>query len=288
MHPDQNLNAYLTLVERLNNKIDQIKFSIGTDQSVLGEEANPKEFIDIYSPDTDGQVMDQNDDDDELLGEDEFVRDLREFHSTATDFEKDFVSQIGSGKWGYLPSGYEQYIQDVVALALVRVEGKFKHNGENFRSHLFVRKIDQYAPVESYAALSALRVDKSKTERRADMISLDRDEIRRKVVQLAKINSTRQPSYYKRTPKVNEAIAIFANYKAVGMDFDLALDKVQTKQTLKRAKYLVKLINKEHANQGTLSQPTIKVVESFINQMNKLETVGVIPGEIEGVLYFAN
>ena len=288
MHPDQNLNAYLTLVERLNNKIDQIKFSIGTDQSVLGEEANPKEFIDIYSPDTDGQVIDQNDDDVELLGEDEFVRDLREFDSTATELDKELVSKIGLGKWGYLPHGFTQYIQDVVALALVRVEGKFKHNGEHFISHLFIRKIDQFAPVENYAALSALRVDKSQLERRSDTISLDRGEIKRKVVQLAKINSTRQPTYFKRTPKVNDAIAIFSKYKTTGLDFDLALDKVQTKQTLKRAKYLVKLINKEQAAQGGLSQPTLRLVESFIHQMNKFETVGVIPGEIEGVLYFAS
>lgn len=287
MHPDQNLNSYLTLVERLNNKIDQIKFSIGTDQSVLGEEANPKEFIDIYSPDTDGQVLDQNDDDVELLGEDEFVRDLREFDSTATDSEKELVATIGVGKWGYLPTGFKQYIQDVNALALVRVEGKFKHNGEDFRSNIFIRKIDQYAPVENYAALSALRVDKTNVERRVDTISLDRGEIKKKVVQLAKINSTKQPTYYKRTPKVNEAIAIISNFKTPGMDFDLALDKVQTKQTLKRAKYLVKQINKEHAAHGSLSQPTLSVVEGFIKQMSKFETVGVIPGDIEGVLYFA-
>jgi ERCC4-related helicase len=287
MHPDQNLNSYLTLVERLNNKIDQIKFSIGTDQSVLGEEANPKEFIDLYSPGSDGEVLDQNDDDVELLGEDEFVKDLREFDSTATNLEKELVAKIGIGKWGYLPTASSQYIQDVVALALVRVEGKFKHNGEGFRSHIFVRKIEQFAPVENYAALSALRVDKTQAERRPDTISLDREEIRKKVIQLAKINSTKQPTYFKRTPKVKDAISIFSNYKNPGMDFDLALDKVQTKQTLKRAKYLVKLINKEYASHGGLTEPTIKLVEAFISQMSKFEKVGVIPGEIEGLLYFA-
>jgi ERCC4-related helicase len=290
MHPDQNLNAYLTLVERLNNKIDQIKFSIGTDQSVLGEEANPKEFIDIYSPDADGRVLDSEDDDAELLGEDEFVKDLREFDSEASDSEKELVSNISAGKWGYLPSGFSQHIQAASALALVKIEGKFKHNSESFTSHLFVRKIDQYAPVENFLALSAIRVPKTDTVRRPDTIALERNEIRKKVVQLAKLQATKQPLYFKRTPKVNEAIGTFSKYRVEGIDLDLALDKVQTKQTLKRAKQIVKLINRDQKVSGSLSQEVISTVVAFVQQMRKFENVGIdlSSTSTEGVIYFAS
>jgi ERCC4-related helicase len=289
MHPDQNLNAYLTLVERLNNKIDQIKFSIGTDQSVLGEEANPKEFIDIYSPDTDGQILDQNDDDVELLGEDEFVKDMREFDSTASQLEKDLVSNIGIGKWGYLPNGFSNHIQSAVALALVRVEGKYKHNSQVFTSHLFVRKIDQYAPVENFAALSALRVPPSMTERKPDLISLNRSEIRTKALQLAKLHAGKKPVYFKRTPKVSEAITIFSSQGNQEMYLDLALDKVQTKQTLKRAKQIVKLINREYGAIGHLTKETIGTVEGFIKHMSTFDDIEleVRRDSLEGVLYFA-
>jgi hypothetical protein len=290
MHPDQNLNAYLTLVERLNNKIDQIKFSIGTDQSVLGEEANPKEFIDIYSPATDGDVINQDDDDDELLGEDQFVKDLREFHSSASQLEKDLVSSIGVGKWGYLPTGFSQHIQSAEALALVRVEGKLKQNSQDFTSHIFIRKIQQYSPVENFAALSALRVANVNTDRRLDLITLDRVEIKKKVIQLAKLHASKQVVFIKRTPKVIQAIGAFSKYKFEGVGLDLALDKVQTIQSLKRAKQIIKLVNREVALKGILSSEVVDTVQSFIKQMMSLEDPGYIfeSGSIEGVVYFAS
>jgi hypothetical protein len=46
MHPETNLESYLKLVSRLEQKIDRIKFTVGTDQSVLGETENPIEYID--------------------------------------------------------------------------------------------------------------------------------------------------------------------------------------------------------------------------------------------------
>lgn len=290
MHPDQNLNTYLTLVERLNNKIDQIKFSIGTDQSVLGEEANPKEFIDIYNPNADGAVIDQDDDDMELLSEDEFVKDLREFHSTAHQSEKDLVSNIGIGKWGYLPNGFSQYIQAAEALALVRVEGKFKQNTQSFISHIFIRKIQQYSPVENFAALSALRVHINQKERRPDVISSDRIEINKKVVQLAKLHASRHIDYIKRTPRVNQAIGEFSKYKIDGLGLDLALDKVQTSQSLKRATQIIKLINREVALKSTLNVEVVDTVNSFIKQMMNLQDPGydIESGSVEGVVFFAS
>lgn len=289
MHPDQNLNTYLSLVERLNNKIDQIKFSIGTDQSVLGEEANPKEFIDLYSPNSDGQILDSEDDDAELLGEDEFVKDLREFDSTASESDKELVLNIGLGKWGYLPSGYSEHIQAASALALVKIAGTFKHNSESFTNHMFVRKIEQYAPVENFAALSAIRAPKTETSRRPDAIALDRSEIRKKVLQLAKLQGAKQPLYFKRTPKVNEAIGTFSKYAIAGMDLDIALDKVQTKQTLKRAKQIVKLVNRDQKVSGSLSQDAINTVMAFVQHMKKFDSVGIDLSSTttEGVLYFA-
>lgn len=290
MHPDKGLNEYLTLVERLNNKIDQIKFSIGTDQSVLGEEANPKEFVDVYNPDSDGQILDQEDDEAELLGEDEFVRELREFDANASDDEKNLVKNIGMGKWGYLPAHYPQFIKAAQALALVRVGGTFNHNGESFRNHVFIRKAEHFSPISSFSALSALRVSKNASDTRTDKISIDRDEVIRKANQLAKHHAAKPPLYFKRTPKVNEAIGIFAKYKQPGMDLDLALDKVQTKQTLKRAGQIVRLINKENKAESMLSEATIATVEAFINHMSKFDAVGITldKNSIQGVLYFAS
>lgn len=291
MHPDKDLNEYLALVERLKNKINQIKFSIGTDQSVLGEDANPKEFVDIYKPQNDGQILDVDDDDSELLGEDEFVMELRDFDSNASDTDMQLVRSIGEGKWGYLPPHFPQFLKGgVEALALVRVGGTFNHNGETFRNHVFIRKGEHFAPVTSFNALSALRVPKTAKETKPDKIALDRDVIIRKSNQLAKHHAAKVPLYFKRTPKVNEAIGIYSAYKKPGLDLDLALDKVQTKQTLKRAGQIVRLINKEQKTSSALSETTLLNVESFIQHMNKFDSVGVTldANSVRGVLYFAS
>jgi hypothetical protein len=170
------------------------------------------------------------------------------------------------------------------------VEGKYKHNSQVFTSHLFVRKIDQYAPVENFAALSAIRVPNSKTERRPDLISLNRSEIRIKALQLAKLHAGKQPVYFKRTPKVSEAISIFSSQVKNEFYLDLALDKVQTKQTLKRAKQIVKLINREYAMFGLLTKQTLGTVEGFIRHMSSFDDIEleVRSDSLEGVLYFAS
>jgi ERCC4-related helicase len=289
MHPDENLNEYLSLVERLNNKIDQIKFSIGTDQSVLGEEANPKEFVDIYNPGADGMPLDENDDDEDLLGEDTFVKELREFDATASEQEKELVKSIGIGKWGYLPQQFPQFIGSASALALVRVSGTYNHNEESFRNHVFVAKKEKFEPVSNFSALSALRVSKAETARIHDTIGLDRDEIAKKSFQLAKFFTNKKTLYFKRTPKVNEAIGIFAGYQAPDLALDQAFDKVQTKQTLKRAGQIVRLINKEQKSKGSLSADVVQSVEGFIKHMATFEAIGITldKDSIQGVLYFA-
>ena len=289
MHPDENLNEYLSLVERLNNKIDQIKFSIGTDQSVLGEEANPMEFVDIYKPGADGMPLIENDDDDDLLGEDAFVKELREFDATASEYEKELVKNIGLGKWGYLPQHFPQYIGSAAALALVRVSGSYNHNGESFRNHVFVAKKEKFEPVSSFSALSALRVSKAEVSKRLDTIGLNRDDIATKSSQLAKFFSKKKAQYYKQTTKVKEAIETFFPYQSSDLGLAQALDKVQTKQTLKRAGQIVRLINKEQKSQGSLGSDVVETVEGFIAHMAKFEEIGVTldKDSIQGVLYFA-
>lgn len=45
--PNDDLETYLKLVRRLERKIDTINSTVGNDQSILGEEANPIEFNDM-------------------------------------------------------------------------------------------------------------------------------------------------------------------------------------------------------------------------------------------------
>ena len=288
MHPDKSLNRFLTLVERLNNKIDQIKFSIGTDQSILGEESNPQEFVDLYSARPGEKIKDPLDDDQELLGEDEFVRDLRKFDATASEFDRKTVESIGLGKWGYIPPGFSAHIHNSTILALARIEGRFRHNNEKFRSHIFIRKADRYSPVENFAALSALRVGPEDSQRHLDQIDVNRSDVSTKVAQLAKLHVASRPTSFRQTPKVRDAISIYSKHKGTAEGLDTALDRVQTRQALKRAKQIIRLINSSASSSGGLSKEAIDTVASFISQMMKQGQIGVEVNEdgVQGVLYF--
>jgi hypothetical protein len=172
---------------------------------------------------------------------------------------------------------------------LVRVSGTYNHSGESFRNHVFVAKKEKFEPVSSFSALSALRVSKTETARKRDAIGLDRDDITKKSSQLAKYFATKKIEYFKPTAKVREAIETFFPYQSPEMSLDHALDKVQTKQSFKRAGQIVRLINKEQKMKGSLGADAVETVIGFITYMSKFEEIGVTLNKdsIQGVLYFA-
>jgi ERCC4-related helicase len=111
MHPEENIEAYLRLVKRLEGKISLINNTIGNDQSVLGEIANPVEYIDtlenIYSNDEKKRlqaILDSEGAGDFLLAEDEFVLDLKRFNHNNDERYKKQIFGMPKGKWGILPS----------------------------------------------------------------------------------------------------------------------------------------------------------------------------------------
>jgi hypothetical protein len=287
MHPEEDLNAYLTLVERLHAKIDQIKFAIGTDQSILGEEENPLEFVDLYDAEKASKRLDDLDDEEDFLTEDEFVSDLRKFDSEGTPAEKELVAGIGLGKWGYLPAHSLSMIKNASALALVRVRGKLEHSGQNFSNHIFVRRGDHYGPVETFKALAVLRVSEDNTARQRDTISIDRDEIAKRSVLVAKARSKKVATYFRFTPSVNKALDRIA-IQMPSLAFAQAIRKIHTKPAERRAKNLIKLVNSE-SGLAKLSDETAAELKAFVDFMEKFIAPKVILDDdsIQGVLYFA-
>jgi ERCC4-related helicase len=289
MHPEQNLNEYLELVERLQLKIEQIRHAVGTDQSVLGEEAKPMEFVDLYDPNKANDALNRLEkDDDTLLTEDEFINDLRKFDETASPEIKRRVKNISLGKWGYAPAVATSHIGEFKALSLVKIQGLLKHSGQGFTNYLFVRASDTFGVVETYKALSALRVAESANQRVKDTITLDRDDIAKKSIARAKIDAKKNKSFFPFTFTVNRALDAVHRSKPE-MQFAEALKKIQTIQTKKRAHKIIKAINKELKLQEELSENMLAEVEVFIQYMDKFEVPKVLLEEdaVQGVLYFA-
>ena len=96
MKPTQELEMYLNLVHRLENKIDSIKNTIGLDQGVLSvSDVNPIEFIEKYYNNGDSN-------DDTILAEnDEHVSELRKFLAKYKDDPKhiDRIKNMPLGKF---------------------------------------------------------------------------------------------------------------------------------------------------------------------------------------------
>ena len=83
--------AYLKLVNTLERKIERIKNSVGTDQSILGEDAMPVEFTDdvqveasLYGENATEVFDTLSNDDAGLLSEDEYIREYRAWRSIAS------------------------------------------------------------------------------------------------------------------------------------------------------------------------------------------------------------
>lgn len=104
--PTEQLESYLQLVQKLQDKINLIRYTIGSDQSVLDEEPIPQDFTeDLYSRDEKKRMeaFQKIFETSELLAaEDLFLDDLRAFDRDEqfTDKYKESIKNLPKGKWG--------------------------------------------------------------------------------------------------------------------------------------------------------------------------------------------
>jgi len=104
--PEEQLENYLQLVRKLQAKIDLIRYTVGTDQSILDEDPTPQDFTeDLYSRDEKKRLeaFQKIFETSELLAaEDLFMDDLRAFDRNEV-FSIEYIEQIKNlpkGKWG--------------------------------------------------------------------------------------------------------------------------------------------------------------------------------------------
>lgn len=104
--PEEQLESYLQLVRKLEDKINLIRYTIGSDQSVLDEEPIPQDFTeDLYSRDEKKRLaaFQKIFETSELLAaEDLFMDDLREFDRNEAHPAKykEQIRNLPKGKWG--------------------------------------------------------------------------------------------------------------------------------------------------------------------------------------------
>jgi ERCC4-related helicase len=301
MHPDVDLDEYLTLVKRLERKIDRIRYTVGTDQSVLGEDTNPIEYIDdleeslttpntmvaLYDEEKADSALDQLGDDRDLFSEDEFILDLRNFEKHATPSERSEIAKIPLGKWGKLSSEGASRLGGAQALALIRVTGEIQGTEERFENHIFVSATDSYGPVETMDALSSIRVARESDYSSMDNIAADRNKFGARAVQVAKTHARSTPSYFPITPIVTRVLNAF-KHQSPEHDLHDAFLKITTKQEHKKARALVLRGNRDLKQSGLLLPHTVTELASFARQSESkaLPIKRIAEDGVRGVLYF--
>jgi ERCC4-related helicase len=186
MRPEAKLDSYLRLIQRLEGKINLIRNTIGTDTPVLAEDANPIEYTDsvsdIYSPDFEKRMKALEDAEkasDFLLSEDEFVLDLKRFHSSAvypTEY-KESIYSISNGKWALLPAGTARGQERPDVFGLTRL---FSETNEEvgFQFAKTDRGGVQLQAVSQLQALEWLRTTPEDNERKMDKITANKVAIK--------------------------------------------------------------------------------------------------------------
>jgi superfamily II DNA or RNA helicase len=112
--PTEKLESYLQLMRKLEDKINLIRYTIGSDQSVLDEEPIPQDFTeDLYSRDEKKRLEAFRkifETSEFLAAEDLFMDDLREFDRNEA-FEEAYkakVKNLPKGKWGHIQMRKEE------------------------------------------------------------------------------------------------------------------------------------------------------------------------------------
>lgn len=300
IHPDVDLDEYLTLVNRLEKKINRIRFTVGTDQSVLGEDANPIEYVDdldevaskeglmvkLYDQEAANQSLNALDDDKDLLSEDEFVLDLRRFDSLASDDDRKELHRIPQGKWGRLSAQGSQKLAGANALALVKIRGSFGDSDNKFENHIFVSNTNSTGAVETMEALAALRVDIGANEDAIDDIKLDRKTISQRCLLVAENHAKKSRSFFPITPSIVKVLNAFQTARPELQLYE-ALGKISTKQETKKAKNLFATANRD-LKEGPLRLETLSGLSTFAEKLGK-KTIPeriIDEGGVKGVLYF--
>lgn len=309
MKPHDDLELYLNLVRRLERKIDTIKNSIGTDQSVLGEQENPIEFADFYSDDVataseaaeaitaSSQALDVFD------SADEYIFELRRFLDEHKDDEtRRRIEAMPSGKWNFLPereiclseSNADSSLLSDTCLALERVEGHSVVSNEPFNTTLFVKvtAAGRYPAeiVEEVDALAMIKTSPEDNEPQRDTInpSLNRNRVSKRANRMARVRAEATESLRTIRPSEQKALATIQPYHPGEIDFQGLVRKgIRREQDNREFKKIVRLINTDMKERGVITSSTNTRFIALMNKLSEHAAEEHRADTVEDVLFYA-
>lgn len=325
MKPEDNLEAYLKLLKRLNRKINTIKHTIGLDQDVLEKgQVNAKEFVEHYDESDLLKILEAEEEadssaeettefdtadlyglkaaealeylekeEDKFFMEDDFIYDLRAFLAANADHpaEVDRVRAIPLGKWGYLPGGAAPDSGTQV-LGLAKTQGQTTLTGTEVSDTHFVA-IDtadsayRTLSIEDSEALKRLRTTPENNARRPDKVSIDRKLAARRVRAAAKAQAGKSVGGYSPRPSEQEALGYFETVLPGRSLLKLVTTKVTNKKEVRDFQSLCRKARSEVKQQGQLLGATIAAMDALSAALSEKQIEGTQIDEVTGVLFYA-
>ncbi len=281
------LEAYLQLVRRLENKVKKINFAIGNDQSVLGEKENPIEYVENLYSENATEYAKTLEDDEGFLSEDEYVNDLRRFMKVATPEQLRFLERIPHGKWGYLPHASVPNPDCPAVLSLVRVATKSEVSRSE--ADIFVASNGDISdPVETLEALSFLRTTEAENDRRIDTFTHDKLSVRRLVEAQAANEAVTASAPTKLKPSQASVLDELARVLP-GLQFQSVIQNVMTVQDKKKWEKLFSEAHKNIKEHGQLMPQTIESLKSAYDSHDSsaVDVSDLTVESIEAALFYA-
>jgi hypothetical protein len=307
MHPSKDLDVYLRLIKRLENKIDTIKNTIGLDQGVLdNKNINPIDFIDRYY--NEGEVPPDSDDDDILANYDRHMMNLRKFIAKCranktpdhSPQEIERIQSIPQSKWNYLPQ--KNSGDNDSYLALVATQGKYSISEQKFSDQFFFevkyKKMSGWGNSTLNAeflmqdkALDIIETEPEDNQRLPDHIKTERQIIANQVKNAAKnqTENTQVSGGFKIKPSFERAINVLVDY------FDKTLDllgtirhNVRDIKVQSQIEKLLRDVNQEVKDSGSPNTTTLQAFEKLFYQLKQNKNDQKTFESAQNVLFYAS
>ncbi len=173
--PEDQLDKFLRLMKKLQDKIRVIGYSVGIDSSVLGEQITEKQFglIDnIYSGNREKQqhAIEELERENDLAFDEAFENDLREFMRKASDEEKENIKNLNFNKYCDIPAlkGDEKLLAFNVGkgeFEFIRTDGKKVAKEQNqLKALRQIRSFDKERRVEKLTFDEKVALEKKALE----------------------------------------------------------------------------------------------------------------------------
>jgi superfamily II DNA/RNA helicase len=168
--PNKELDQFLGLVAKLEDKISLINATIGSDSSVLGEQINPINYKGIYDTDSDTATKEylRLEKEADVFTDDQFISDLKYFREKATIEQQNAIEKIPVYKWGIVDQAKIMQSPEIIVFS----QSEFSNNQKQFTFYRNNKNADALDVLLNGEALQILR--SKNEERKKDNITLDK------------------------------------------------------------------------------------------------------------------